>query len=122
MIVSLFCSIFRRIIATSEGESYYTTVSKMSYNKVAKMVVIFQINMLFTTFVANVASFYLIREDQPTFDVFPLNFESFLFDVFFLIVTNPAISLTMTFLDHRHLRGLLKKYRISRGWLAVSQA
>lgn len=39
----------------------------MSYNKVAKMVVIFQINMLFTTFVANVASFYLIREDRPTF-------------------------------------------------------
>ena len=122
MIVSLFCSIFRRVIVISEGESYYTTVSKLSYNKVAKMVVIFQINMLFTTFVANVASFYLIRQDTPTFAVFPLNFESFLFDVFFLIVTNPLITLTMTYFDHRHIRALIKKYRIEKGWLAVSQA
>ena len=78
--------------------------------------------MLFTTFVANVASFYLIREDKPTFDVFPLNFESFLFDVFFLIVTNPIITLLMMLFDHRHLRGMVKKYRISKGGLAVSQA
>lgn len=122
IIVSLFCSIFRRIIGISEAESYYTTISKMSYNKVAKMVFIFQINMLFTTFVANVASFYLIREDTPTFAIFPLNFETFLFDIFFLIVTNPIITLFMTFFDHRHIRGLIKKYRISKGWLAVSQA
>jgi hypothetical protein len=27
----------------------------------------------------------------------------------------------MTFFDHRHIRGLIKKYRISKGWLAVSQ-
>jgi hypothetical protein len=122
IIVSLFCSIFRRVIAISEGESYYTTVSKLSYKKVAKMVVIFQINMLFTTFMANYASFYLIRQDKPTFAVFPLNFESFLFDVFFLIVTNPLITLCMTYFDHRHIRMLIKKYRIEKGWLAVSQA
>jgi hypothetical protein len=78
--------------------------------------------MLLTTFVANVASFYLIREDEPTFAEFPLNFESFLFDVFFLIATNPIITLFMTFFDHRHIRGLIKRYRISKGWLAVSQA
>lgn len=94
----------------------------MSYNKVVKMVAIFQVNMLITTFVANVASFYLIKEDKPTFAVFPLNFESFLFDVFFLIVTNPVITVFMTLFDHRHIRSLIKKYRISNGWIGVSQA
>ena len=40
----------------------------------SKMVVVFMINMLFTTFVANVASFFLLKEDTPTFAAFPLNF------------------------------------------------
>jgi len=78
--------------------------------------------MLFTTFVANVASFYLIHEDKPTFEVFPLNFESFLYDVFFLIVTNPLFSIVLVVIDHRYFRGLFKRYRISKNWLAVSQA
>jgi hypothetical protein len=74
MIVSLFCSLFRHIIRKSEGDSYYNTYSKLGYQVVSKMVVVFMINMLFTTFAANVASFYLIKEDTPTFDAFPLNF------------------------------------------------
>ena len=78
--------------------------------------------MLFTTFIANVASFYLIKEDTPTFQAFPLNFESFLFDVFFIIATNPLIYVIINFFDHRHIRALIKKYRISNNYLAVSQA
>ena len=56
------------------------------------MIMVFMINMLFTTFAANVASFYLIKEDHPTFEAFPLNFETFLYDCFFLIATNPIFS------------------------------
>lgn len=28
----------------------------------------------------------------------------------------------MTYFDHRHVRSMIKKYRIEKGWLAVSQA
>jgi hypothetical protein len=79
------------------------------------------INMLFTTFAANVASFYLIKEDTPTFEAFPLNFETFLYDCFFLIATNPLFSTFLVVFDHRHLRGLIKKYRIGHYSLAASQ-
>ena len=79
------------------------------------------INMLFTTFAANVASFYLVKEDKPTFKAFPLNFNAFLYDCFFLIATNPIFSVLLVIFDHRHIRNLIKKYRIGRNSLAVSQ-
>jgi hypothetical protein len=62
IMVSIFCSIFRRVVRASEAESCYDTLSKLSYESVAKLVMIFEVNMLFTTFVANAASFYLVRQ------------------------------------------------------------
>ena len=79
------------------------------------------INMLFTTFAANVASFYLVKQDKPTFQAFPLNFNAFLYDCFFLIATNPVFSTLLVVFDHRHIRNLIKKYRINQHHLAVSQ-
>ena len=79
------------------------------------------INMLFTTFVANVVFFYLVKEEAATFQTFPLNFEGFVFDCFFLISTNPCFTLFLVIFDHRHIRGIIKKYRISHHDIAVSQ-
>lgn len=77
--------------------------------------------MLFTTLIANAVTFYLIKEEETSTGSFPLNFSSFVFDCFFLIVTNPIFSVFLAIFDHRHIRSIIKAYRIRSGRLAVSQ-
>jgi hypothetical protein len=79
------------------------------------------INMFFTTLMANAVSFYIITNDQPNYDGFPLNFESFVYDCFFLIATNPVFSILLDIFDHRQLRNVIKQWRIKKGSLPVSQ-
>lgn len=79
------------------------------------------INMFFTTLMANAVSFYLIKEDKPTFEGFPLNFESFVYDCFFLMATNPVFAIFLVIFDHRQLRSRIKQSLIKRGYSPVSQ-
>lgn len=99
----------------------HSSQSAYYYSVTSKLVVLFLINMLVTTFFSNLVTFYLINEKSRTFDKFPLNFEDYLFDVFFLLITNPFISIFLIFFDHRQGYKLYKRFRIERG-LPVTQA
>lgn len=99
----------------------HSTQSGYYYSVTSKLVILFLINMLITTFFSNLVTFYLINEKSRTFDKFPLNFEDYLFDVFFLLITNPFISVFLIFFDHRQGYKLYKRFRIERG-MAVTQA
>lgn len=120
-LIALFNSILSRVIRIFENNSVHIMQSSYYYSVTSKLVFLFLINMLITTFFSNVVSFYLIKQDSATFQIFPLNFEGFLFDVFFLIVTNPFVTFFLMIFDHRQGYKLYKRYRIERG-LAVTQA
>lgn len=121
-LIALFNSIVSRVIRVSENSTQMHTTHSSYYNSItSKLVVLFLINMLVTTFFSNLVNYYLINEKSQTFDRFPLNFEEYLFDIFFLLITNPFISIFLICFDHRQLYKLFKRFRIRRG-LAVTQA
>lgn len=52
----------------------HSTQSSYYYSVTSKLVFLYLINMLVTTFFSNMANYYLIKEKTSTFDKFPLNF------------------------------------------------
>ncbi len=114
-LIALFNSLMSRIIRSFENKSFYTTQSSYYYETTFKLVVLFMFNMLITTFFSNVASFYFIHADSSTFDIFPLNFESYLFDVFFLLITNPFVSYFLIVFDHRQGYKYYKRRQLENG-------
>ena len=112
-LIALFNSIVSRVIRHFENKTeMHSTQSGYYYSVTSKLVILFLINMLITTFFSNLVTFYLINEKSRTFDKFPLNFEDYLFDVFFLLITNPFISVFLIFFDHRQGYKLYKRFRI----------
>lgn len=121
-LIALFNSIVSKVIRYFENKTHmHSTLSGYYYSVTSKLVVLFLINMLITTFFSNLVTFYLINEKSRTFDKFPLNFEDYLFDVFFLLITNPFVSVFLIFFDHRQGYKFYKRFRIERG-LPVTQA
>ena len=92
----------------------HTTHSSYYCSVTSKLVILFLINMLLTTFFSNLVNYYLINEKSQTFDRFPLNFEEYLFDVFFLLITNPFTSFFLITFDHRQIFKLYKRFSIER--------
>ena len=84
--------------------------------------VLFLINMLVTTFFSNLVNYYLINEKTQTFDRFPLNFEEYLFDIFFLLVTNPFMSFFLITFDHRQIYKYFKRLRVEKFGEPMTQA
>lgn len=100
----------------------HSTQSAYYYSVTFKLVVLYMINMLITTFFSNLVNYYLINQKSRTFDRFPLNFEEYLFDIFFLLVTNPFVSFFLIFFDHRQGYKYYKRYQIENNEVAVTQA
>ena len=122
-LIALFNSIVSRVIRSSENQTQIHSSHSSYYSSItSKLVVLFLINMLVTTFFSNLVNYYLINEKARTFDRFPLNFEEYLFDVFFLLITNPFISFFLIFVDHRQIYKYYKRLQIEKFDEPVTQA
>lgn len=61
-IIALFNSIVSRIIRTSENKSQmHSTQTSYYYSVTSKLVVLYLINMLVTTFFSNLVNYYLVN-------------------------------------------------------------
>lgn len=73
--IATFNSIVSRVIRITENKTQmHSTQSSYYYSVTVKLVFMYLINMLVTTFFSNLLTFYLIDANSQNLDKFPLNF------------------------------------------------
>ena len=120
--VAFFNSILGRLVRYFSLDEFYSQQSLYYYYVARRVTVVYLGNMLLTTFLANLASFYLIG--QPSASTYPgisLNMIGLMNDFFFINATNSFLAITFTFLDYRYLFRMLKKWYTSK-YKLVTQA
>lgn len=120
--VAFFNSILGRLVRYFSLDERYSKQSSYYYYVARRITIVYVGNMIITTLLANVASFYLIA--QPTAETYEgihLNFVGLVNDFFFINATNSFIGILFTFFDYRYIARLIKKWYITKFKL-VTQA
>lgn len=94
---------------------YYTTMSSYFSNVAKRLSRTVLLNMIVTTLIANLVSFYMFSEHKETYENVPLNFTGLVNDFFFLSATNPLLACIFTFFDYRYAYRLYKRWKITHG-------
>lgn len=121
IIVGMFNSVLGRVIRWFADVEFYTTMSRYLCIVAKRLIRTVLLNMLLTTLIANLVSFYLFSEHKETYANVPLNFTGLVNDFFFLSATNPLLACIFTFFDYRYAYRLYKRYKITHG-TSVTQA
>lgn len=113
IMVGFFNSVLGRIIRYFAEDEFYTRQSKYYYQVTKRLLTTNLINMVLTTLIANVVSFYFFNSKaSETYPNVPLNFTGLVNDFFFISATNPLIGCIFTFLDYRYAYRMIKRWRI----------
>lgn len=120
--VAFFNSILGRLVRYFSLDERYSKQSSYNYYVGRRVTVVYLGNMILTTLLANVASFYLIGQPSAsTYEGISLNFIGLINDFFFINATNSFIGILFTYFDYRYAARLLKKWYISH-YRLVTQA
>lgn len=120
--VAFFNSVLGRLVRYFSLDEYYVTQSSYYYSVAARVTVVYIVNMLLTTVISNIATFYIVATPAPpTYPGIELNFLGLMNDFFFVNATNSLIAIIFVFFDYRTAYRAIKRWYIS-SFKQVTQA
>lgn len=120
VVVGMFNSVLGRIIRYFADDQFYTRQSKYYFQVTRRLLAANLINMVLTTLIANVVSFYFFNsKNSETYPNVPLNFTGLVNDFFFISATNPLLGCIFTFFDYRYAYRMFKRWRITHHFPAT---
>lgn len=120
VVVGLFNSVLGRIIRYFAYDEFYTRQSKYLYKVTKRLLATNLINMVLTTLIANVVSFFFFNnKTSETYPNVPLNFSGLVNDFFFISATNPLLGCIFTFIDYRYAYRMYKRWSITHRFPAT---